>query len=417
MERKRLGDGLKGGEPFKLLKMLGAGGFGTTWKAEVVNVSLKKDLGEIVAIKIPLNKEKEGALIQDLIMAGSIHSSLLTVGASCPNIVRYLGFNQYDGQWVMVTEFIPDGDLRKKIGKIGSQETMHIDDACNIVEGILDGLEVLHAAHIVHRDIKPENILMDGNVPKITDFGLSRILANSKGVVSAVGTLDYMSPELLGGKASFSTDIWSVAVTLYEMLSGELPFQYSGSDNMLEMYKEITKKITEDLPRPIPEFCPDVSNELWKVIERGLSKDPKDRYQTPAEMREALRKCRIPQVDEIEQQVAQIREIIGSESTKIIEQMFIDIVNKHPKDSRAYLHLGEYYLRAERLSDALDNLKRGLVWDNNNALIHWNLAQVYQKQGKRKAAQEALRLAISSGLDKSLERFANILLRSLEVEK
>jgi serine/threonine protein kinase len=184
---------------------------------------LREDFGaDIVALKIP-HKDKERALRREVEMQAVLHLRLKDIQAV--NIVRYLGFAVFRGKMVMAMEFVEHGSLRDKLGKIGLQKRLPIEEALKIAEGALKGLAAIHQEHVFHRDIKPENILMSGHPPKVTDFGISRMLDANELASTTSGTIFYMSPEILGPEgASFTSDIWSVGATLYEMVTGKLPF-------------------------------------------------------------------------------------------------------------------------------------------------------------------------------------------------
>ena len=201
-------------EPFELLELLGMGGFAQTYRARVLHPDVLEDFGsEIIALKIPL-PQKERALKQDLEMNILLHLRIKDLQSV--NLVRYLGFDWYDGKIVLAFEYIASGSLRDKIGNIGSQKRLPIDEAVKIAEGILKGLSAIHSEQVFHRDIKPENILMQGNVAKIADLGLSRFLNPNELASTTSGSPFYMSPEILSRTgASFSSDIWSRGVTNY----------------------------------------------------------------------------------------------------------------------------------------------------------------------------------------------------------
>ncbi|MCA8967843.1 MAG: serine/threonine protein kinase, partial [Planctomycetes bacterium] len=154
--------------------------------------------------------------------------------------------------------------------------------------GIALGVAAAHRAGLVHRDLKPDNVLLApsnaGLIPKITDFGLVKVLAGS-GTQSGVlmGTPEYMSPEQVRDSASVDarTDLWALGVLLYEMLSGEVPF---AADEVHETYVQI---VNDDF-LPLRELRPDVPAQIEDAVNRLLSKKPDDRFQTAEELLEAL---------------------------------------------------------------------------------------------------------------------------------
>ena len=144
--------------------------------------------------------------------------------------------------------------------------------------GILNGLEHLHSKKIIHRDLKPANILLQGDAPRLADFGLARVLKSSLKSGGVAGTPAYMAPEVFDGERSVGSDLWSVGVILYQMLSGHLPFPQS---DLMALLGAIIKNDYKNLPDYIP-FT------LAQVVARALQKNLKNRYQSVAEMRSAL---------------------------------------------------------------------------------------------------------------------------------
>jgi len=211
-------------EPFELIELLGTGGFAHTYRAQVIDEDLVEDFGsEEVALKIPLNSKKERILRHELELNASLYLRMKNMNV--PNIVRYLGFAVFRGQIVMAMEYVSQGNLRKMMRSHGHPRRLPVEDAVRISMGILKGLVVIHQEHVFHRDIKPENILVAEDIPKIADLGLARMLAPNELASSAAGTIHYMSPETFGEEgASFTSDLWSLGVMLYEMLTAKLPF-------------------------------------------------------------------------------------------------------------------------------------------------------------------------------------------------
>ena len=118
---------------------------------------------------------------------------------------------------------------------------------------------MIHHEHVFHRDIKPENILLEGDTPKIADLGIARMLDANELASTGIGSLPYMSPEILGKEgASFPSDLWSLGVTLYEMVTGRLPF-----DGTLG---ELADMIRRTEPLAACKVCPDVPAGLSEII-------------------------------------------------------------------------------------------------------------------------------------------------------
>ncbi len=207
---------------FREIKIIGAGAFGKTVLVEDQTQGSRR-----VVIKVPLTEETETALINDLINNAVLQTSLKEM--SHANIAHYLGFDRYDGRFVMILEYVKGRDLRKILGPAQSQSRppMDLGLALRIAVDVCSGLVAAHAARVFHSDIKPENILVrdEDGVAKICDFGISQIM-RSTAATETGGTVPYMAPEALGGKASFPADLWSLSVTLYEMATGALPFAF-----------------------------------------------------------------------------------------------------------------------------------------------------------------------------------------------
>jgi len=154
-------------EKFELLDHLGTSYFAQTWRARVIDTDLIDEWGEgEVAIKIPLTKQKERSLRKELVLKASLHLKLKEMESK--NIVKYLGFEIFDGKLVMVTEYVSGGNLRAIIGPIGRWKKLPVETAIEILDGILEGLSIIHKANILHSRIEPNNILMSGRVAKIS---------------------------------------------------------------------------------------------------------------------------------------------------------------------------------------------------------------------------------------------------------
>lgn len=197
------------------------------------------------------------------------------------NIMTVFSFSEDQGRYFMAMEYLDGVTLRKEIDNAGFlTEERAVEIACSV----LDGLYHAHSEGVVHRDIKPDNIqiISNGSV-KITDFGIARLTFQPNLTMDGqvFGTPSYMSPEQVVGKEiDQRTDLFSVGVMLYEMLTGNKPFM---GDNVIA----ITHAIVNASPPPTTQ----IKNSLWQVITRSLEKAPQMRYHNAAEMREALQEA------------------------------------------------------------------------------------------------------------------------------
>jgi serine/threonine protein kinase len=204
------------------------------------------------------------------------------VRLAAPNVVRVFDFN-LEGPY-LVMEYCRDGDLTHYIM---TRRRRPLSETVSVVRQICEALIVAHEHDppILHRDIKPANVLFQKGVPKVTDFGLAKMLGGGSGLTSTrgpMGTPRYMSPEQLqdASRVDQRTDLWSVGIILYELLTWSRPFDKSGDtyfNIMLRTRTEPPRKPPYDLPAPI-----------MAVILKALEKEPDDRFRSAREMRDAL---------------------------------------------------------------------------------------------------------------------------------
>ena len=257
------------GERYEILALIGSGGTADVFKA------VDRRLNRNVAIKI-LKSSFTG---DKKIVEKFRQEAQSCAGLTHPNIVSVYDVGNDGDLHYIVMELIEGITLKKFIERKGKLE---IKEAIGIAIQIAQGLDAAHANHIVHRDIKPQNIIIsrEGKV-KVTDFGIARAtLGTSTNTINQapVGSVHYLSPEQArGGFSDERSDIYSLGVTIYEMLSGKVPF--SGDNNVSVALLHIQGEAT-----PLHEINPDVTPSVEKIVAKCMQKKPERRYFSAAEL-------------------------------------------------------------------------------------------------------------------------------------
>jgi serine/threonine protein kinase len=258
-------------------KKLGAGAFGTVYKAK------DKVLGRMVAIKtIRLEGlAAQGAGLEEMLQRFT-REARVSAQIKHPNIVTVHDLGNADGLSYLAMEFI-DGVGLEKIIQGGR---LSVERAASLAAQVADALDFAHRHGAVHRDIKPANIMVEtGDRVKVTDFGIARFTESAEHLTmtgSLLGTPSYMSPEQArGGDIDGRSDLFSVGCVLYEMLGGRKAFR---GDTITAL---IFKIITEE-PPPLRELAADVPDAALRIVEKALSKTPENRYQSGREMADDL---------------------------------------------------------------------------------------------------------------------------------
>ena len=254
---------------YHLKQKLGKGGFG------VVYMAYDPDLEIYRAIKIPS--------LQDGNTDEFLKEARLQVQINHTNLVQVHSVEQFDGRWAIVMEYLDGGSLKDRLSH---SHTIPLQDALHYASCIASGLMAAHAKNILHHDIKPANILFDSHgIPKVADFGIARIFNETNKEMSRVmGTVTYMSPEQLMGIADPRSDIWSLGVILYEMLSGRHCFQ--GTTQL-----DIMNNINKDKPVSLQTIDASIPIEVDHLVMRMIEKDPRLRFQTMAEVIKEIEAC------------------------------------------------------------------------------------------------------------------------------
>ncbi len=256
---------------YRIIRKLGAGGMANVYLAE------DEDLGRRVAIKI-LNDRYAN---DDLFIERFRREAKSAAGLSHPNIVSIYDRGEAEGTYYIAMEVIEGRSLKELIMTRGP---LPIGVALAYARQVLDALRFAHRHGIIHRDIKPHNILIGPeNRLKVTDFGIARHGPSQMTEVGSImGTAQYLSPEQArGAPVTASSDLYSVGIVLYEMLTGKVPFT---GDSAIE----IAMKHLNELPKPPSKIRPEIAEELDHVVLRALAKAPEDRYQGAEEFADDL---------------------------------------------------------------------------------------------------------------------------------
>ena len=247
---------------YEIIEMVGSGGMSEVYKAKchvlnrfVAITVLKPEFSSDVNFVTKFRIEAQSA-----------------AGLSHPNIVNVYDVGEDNGVYYIVMELVEGITLKEYIQKHGRIEPKEaIDFAIQIAQGV----QAAHEHHTIHRDIKPQNIILANNgTLKVTDFGIAKAASSSTTTTNAMGSVHYISPEQArGGFSDERSDIYSLGITLYEMLTGHVPFE--GENNVAIALMHIQSEMVS--PR---EYYPDIPTSLEKIIRKCTQKKPERRYLT-----------------------------------------------------------------------------------------------------------------------------------------
>jgi tRNA A-37 threonylcarbamoyl transferase component Bud32 len=268
------------GGKYRILRRIGEGGMGSVYEAKHIG------LGTPVAVKVLLPQLARAATIADRFRREAQVSATL----KSPHVIQVTDVDQLpDGRPYLVMELLHGRSLQEMLDQ---NTSLSREEAVDIGLQILLGLECAHSLGVVHRDLKPGNVFLDeqsvGRVAKLLDFGIAKVRASPEfqsltrpGMV--MGTPEYMAPEqaFSADQADARSDIYSVGVMLYEMLSGALPAE---GDSPLEVaHQVVTNRV-----RPLQELCPGLPQGLFNLVHRAIQPDRNARFESARDMRRAL---------------------------------------------------------------------------------------------------------------------------------
>ncbi len=258
---------------YEIVKLIGKGGMAGVYQA------LQPSMNRTVAIKVMADQ----LVADDSFIQRFKNEAQLIAHLEHAHILPVYDFGEQEGILYIVMRYLDAGTLDDRIGEKG----MKIKEAVNLFGQLASALDYAHSKGVVHRDLKPSNVLIDKqNNAFLSDFGIAKSLEGSTqnltGTGGVVGTPTYMSPEQgLGGTVDARSDIYSLGVILFEMLTGQPPF--TAENPMAVMLKHIN-----DVPPAPSNFNPAVTQAVESVVLKALAKKPEDRFATATEMADAL---------------------------------------------------------------------------------------------------------------------------------
>ena len=247
---------------YRILSPLGSGGFGTVYLAEDTWIDKK------VAIKVP--HRQHGLDFTEL-----LHEPRLLATLSHPNIVSVLTAEKQDGIFFIVMEYVPGETLESLIIREGTLDlTRALDYTCQICNAV----DYAHRQGVIHRDLRPGNVLVtEQGFIKVADFGTSRFLEIAAHGTTVIGSPPYMAPEQFDGKAVFASDVYSLGVTMYQMLTGTLPYDTPAPG-------ELDKLRSGELVSAPRLRNPRIPKAVNDVILRAMAPEISERYQRASDL-------------------------------------------------------------------------------------------------------------------------------------
>src|SRR3982751_370009 len=246
---------------YKILSTLGSGGFGTVYLAEDTWIDKK------VALKVPHK--------QNLDFGEMVKEPRLLASMSHPNIVTVLTAEKQDDVFFIVMEYVPGDTLEAVIERDG---TLDLGRALDYTCQICNAMDHAHKQGIIHRDLRPGNVLVtDQGMVKVADFGTSRFLEIAAHGTTVIGSPPYMAPEQFQGKAVFASDIYSLGVTMYQMMTGVLPYDTPSPADLARLMKG------ELLTAPRLKN-PKIPKSINDIVLKAMAPDISARYQRAGEL-------------------------------------------------------------------------------------------------------------------------------------
>ena len=250
---------------YRILSALGSGGFGTVYLAEDTWIDKK------VAIKVP---HRQNVDFGDLLREPRLLASL-----NHPNIVSILTAEKHDNVFFIVMEYVPGETLEALVAREGALDLARaLDFTCQICNAV----DHAHQQGVIHRDLRPGNVLItESGLAKVADFGTSRFLEIAAHGTTVIGSPRYMAPEQFRGMAVFASDIYSLGVTMYQMLTGDLPYQTPGPGGVEKLMRGEFPSSPRLRNARIPKTISD-------IVAKAMAPEVSARYQRAGDLLEDL---------------------------------------------------------------------------------------------------------------------------------
>jgi serine/threonine protein kinase len=247
---------------YKILAPLGSGGFGTVYLAQDTWLDKK------VALKVPHRQ-------QNLDLGELLHEPRLLGSLNHPNIVSVLTAEQQEGLFFIVMEYVAGETLETIIIREGALE---LTRALDFSVQIANAVDHAHRNNVIHRDLRPGNVLVsEQGLVKVADFGTSRVLEIAAHGTTVIGSPPYMAPEQFHGKAVFGSDLYSLGVTMYQMLTGILPYETPSP-------ADLQKLMTGELVSPPRLRNPKIPKAVNDIVLKAMAPDVSARYQRASDL-------------------------------------------------------------------------------------------------------------------------------------
>ena len=341
--------GMMLGDRYEILEKIGTGGMSDVYKAKC------HKLNRFVAVKVLKQEFSENANF----VSKFTTEAQAAAGMMHPNIVNVYDVGEENGIHYIVMELVEGITLKKYIEK---KARLSVKEAISIAIQVSMGIEAAHNNHIIHRDIKPQNIMIskDGKV-KVTDFGIAKAVSSNTISSNVMGSVHYTSPEQArGGYSDEKSDIYSLGITLFEMLTGRVPF--NGETTVAIAIKHIQE------PMPSPrEYIPEIPISVEQIVYKCTQKSPDRRYQSMGELIEDLKKSLMRPDDDFVRIVGPDEEA----STRLISDQELQKIKNQSKhcdtmDEAIRLKNGENRPVKKKRPNTIDERKRVVVEEEDD---------------------------------------------------